>query len=103
VYTAESGAQALQMLDKIRPIDLLLVGLFMSEMNEVECIRRVRAMEEDRGWQKQTIVAMSAEETLMQEALQVGADSFLSKFSLPIKSIVEIIDQVSAKNNHVQV
>jgi CheY-like chemotaxis protein len=103
VYTAESGAQALQMLDKIGPVDLVLVDLFMSEMNGVECIRRVRAMEEAQGWQKQTIVAMSAEETLMQEALQVGADSFLNKFNQPIKSIIEIIDQVAAKKNLVQV
>jgi CheY-like chemotaxis protein len=95
VYTAESGAQALQLLCNSGPMDLLLVDLVMSVMGGVELIEKVREMEMDFVWSRERIVAMSAETTLRDEALQAGADEFLDKFSLPIKQIIRIIDDIT--------
>jgi two-component system, NarL family, response regulator NreC len=95
VYTAVSGAQALQLLCNNGPMDILLVDLVMSGMSGVELIKKVRDLEQDFVWNRERIVAMSAEVTLRDEALQAGADEFLDKFSSPIKHIIRIIDEIT--------
>jgi CheY-like chemotaxis protein len=77
VYTATSGAQALQILCSSGPMDILLVDLVMSEMSGVELIKKVRELEQNLGLSPQRIVAMSAESTLRDDALAAGADQFL--------------------------
>lgn len=96
VFTAESGAQALQVLCNSGPMDILLVDLVMNIMGGVELIRKIRELEKDFVWNRERIVAMSAETTLRDEALAAGADEFLDKFSLPIKQIIRIIDEVTS-------
>lgn len=77
VRTADNGREALER-QREQPADVMLVDIFMPEMDGIETIDKVRAQ-----WPGTRIVAMSSGARGMQDYLKVakdiGADATLSK------------------------
>jgi two-component system KDP operon response regulator KdpE len=74
VLTANSGIEALVSLEKNRP-DLMLLDINMPELDGLEVCRNVRK------WNQLPIIVLSArnEEHQKVEALELGADDYLTK------------------------
>ena len=78
---AESGAEAIEMVQlhnaRMNPYNLILVDWKMPEMDGVETSRRIREIVGDES----AIIILTAYrwEDVLEEALQAGVDSFLSK------------------------
>jgi signal transduction histidine kinase/CheY-like chemotaxis protein len=80
VVVAESGLVALQWLQAHEP-DLVLMDFHMPGMGGIECTRRIRDLEQQRGWLPIPIVAMSAGDHIddRRRFLEVGMNDFTSK------------------------
>jgi len=78
VEEAGSGAEALRMLDRIVPPDVVLLDWNMPEMNGLECLRRLRA---DEAGARVPIMMVTTESEMNQVslALEVGANEYLMK------------------------
>jgi len=78
VEEAGSGAEALRMLDRIAPPDVVLLDWNMPEMNGLECLRRLRA---DEAGTRLPIMMVTTESEMNQVslALEVGANEYLMK------------------------
>jgi two-component system KDP operon response regulator KdpE len=74
VLTASDGLEALRVLEQHLP-DLMLLDLTMPKLNGLEVIRRARQ------WNQLPIIVLSAlgEEHQKVEALELGADDYLTK------------------------
>ncbi|WP_101951808.1 adenylate/guanylate cyclase domain-containing protein [Mycobacterium sp. 3519A] len=76
VLTAQSGAEALRVLDA-EDIDLVLLDILMPEMDGYEVCRRIRANPATEFLPVVMITASGSEQRLV--ALQAGADDFVTK------------------------
>lgn len=74
---ANNGLQALELLEE-EQFDLVLMDLFMPEMDGFEAIQRIRSDARFRGLPIIALTA-SAETSIIERALRLGADSCLSK------------------------
>ncbi len=74
-YTAASGAEALEII-KSTPIDVVLSDLYMPEMDGIELLKRVRAVEP-----KMVFLMITAHPTVETavEAIKKGAYDYLTK------------------------
>ncbi|HFE53213.1 MAG TPA: response regulator [Bacteroidetes bacterium] len=93
-YEARHGFEALYHLSK-DDVDLILSDINMPEMDGLEFIRKVRAMDLSK---RVPIVVISSEgsEYMMREAMKAGADDFISKPFTPEKlkeRLARFIDQ----------
>jgi DNA-binding response OmpR family regulator len=75
VKTATNGEDALALVKK-EPPDLMLLDIYMPGMNGVDVLRRLKAQQSTVGV---IMLTASQEETLLQEALDLGAFDVLSK------------------------
>lgn len=75
VQTATNGEDALALVKK-EPPDLMLLDIYMPGMNGVDVLRRLKAQQSPVGV---IMLTASQEETLLQEALDLGAFDVLSK------------------------
>ena len=89
VTTANSGAQALELLARQR-FDLVLMDLQMPDMDGLEATRRLRARE--AGGTRLPVIALSASvlEQDRRDALAAGMDGFADKPLDPPRLIAEI-------------
>lgn len=77
VYTAQSGAAALEICAQTPP-DLVLSDWMMPEMNGLELCRRFREMDRD-GYGYFILVTSKSEKGDVAQGLDAGADDFLTK------------------------
>jgi len=76
---AANGADAVQLAKEFKP-DLILMDGRMPKMNGLEATRLIKA-----GWPAIKIIVLSMYPEIKDEALLVGADSFVSKSDSPEK------------------
>jgi two-component system alkaline phosphatase synthesis response regulator PhoP len=81
VLTAESGAQALEILTNHIP-DTILLDFMMPDMNGVELCQHIRKFEQTRSTPILFLSARSDEHS-KEEGLSAGADGYLTKPILP--------------------
>lgn len=76
-FEAETGVEALAMLDEVDP-DLILLDVMMPELDGFETTRRIRQRD---GYQGLPIVLVTAldDNVSLLEGLEAGADDFISK------------------------
>lgn len=92
VLTADDGAQALQSAMANHP-DIIIMDVMMPNMNGLEALK---ALKENDATRSIPIVMLSAydDESLMMQALNLGASRYLLKSSLEPDVIVSIIKDV---------
>jgi two-component system chemotaxis response regulator CheY len=78
VHEAEHGLDALQQLEALDPLDVLLVDWNMPEMNGFELVKHLRA---DEQYASLRILMVTSESDVanMVSALEAGADEYLMK------------------------
>jgi two-component system, NtrC family, response regulator AlgB len=93
VHSAESGAQALQLIESVREFELVLSDWRMAEMNGLELLRKIKEVSE-----KTIVILMTAYGTIENAvaAMKEGAHDYLTKpFSVEqIRRTVERAVQV---------
>ncbi len=88
VIEAKNGSDAIGVLKNRSDVDLILLDIIMPVMNGIEVLKIVRA---DDTLQQLPIIVLTTDETKKSEALNQGANGFLTK---PIRND-ELIKQVS--------
>lgn len=97
VYTADSAERGLKLVQEMgETIDLIMVDLLMAGMGGLACIEKLRELEREKTWHYE-IVAMSADDSLNQQALDRGANVFLHKLDKPVAFIIEIVKRIVAE------
>jgi len=97
---AFSGSEALDMLEirhtKHDPYNLVLLDWKMPDMDGIETAKRIRELYDNET----TIIILTSFnwDEIMDEALHVGVDSFLSK-PLFASNVIDEFDRVARKNN----
>jgi CheY-like chemotaxis protein len=72
VITTTSGEEALQLIRSARP-DIMLLDILMPEMDGFEVLRQLRA------FSQLPVIAFSSSVANYDEAIQLGANAFVSK------------------------
>ena len=88
VVEAKNGSDAIGVLKSRDDVDLILLDIIMPVMNGIEVLKVVRA---DEGLKQLPIIVLTTDETRKSEALNQGANGFLTK---PIRN-EELLRQVS--------
>lgn len=88
VIEAKNGSDAIGVLKSRDDIDLILLDIIMPIMNGIEVLKVVRA---DDSLRQLPIIVLTTDETKKAEALDYGANGFLTK---PIRND-ELIKQMS--------
>lgn len=80
VLEAESGEQALQLMERIeeRPIDLVLMDLVMPGIDGIETVRRLRRLH-PKHWFPILFLSSQEDELIVCKALETGGDDYLIK------------------------
>ncbi|RME76229.1 MAG: response regulator [Chloroflexi bacterium] len=93
VITAEDGLQAIEKAKAWRPA-LILMDMMMPRMTGAEAVRELRKLKVTKGI---PILMLSAyaEQALVDEALEAGANDYILKTVLP-DNLTEIIDKYLA-------
>jgi two-component system chemotaxis response regulator CheY len=78
VEEAGSGSEALHVLGRIAPPDVVLLDWNMPEMNGLECLRRLRA-DDAGGAIPVMMVTTESEMAQVSLALEAGANEYLMK------------------------
>lgn len=75
VTAAESGSRALELLSEFQP-DLVLLDVFMPEMDGLEVLRRIRQRPERPGV---LMVTAAVDTAIARKAIQYGAWDYITK------------------------
>jgi DNA-binding response OmpR family regulator len=75
VLQATSGEEAIRLVKAARP-HLILLDIRMPEMNGLEILRRVRALDQEVGV---IMITAFTDITIAQESLKAGASDFVTK------------------------
>ena len=80
VRTAVNGRAALELVREERP-DVIFMDLEMPVMGGIEAVRRIRALQQERGEERSLVTAFSAhdDELTRQQCLEAGFDLYLGK------------------------
>jgi len=89
VFTAESGAEAIEVLGEHDDIDVVLMDIMMPEMDGYETIRRIRAKGQ---WRSLPIIALTAKAMKgdRESCLAAGASEYISK-PVDIDQLIELV------------
>jgi signal transduction histidine kinase/DNA-binding response OmpR family regulator len=81
VTLAETGVEALAQLEQPGLFDIVLMDCQMPEMDGFEATRQLRLREQERGWKRYRVVAMTANamQSDKDACLEAGMDDYLSK------------------------
>jgi PAS domain S-box-containing protein len=81
ITLAENGQIALDLISKGERFELVLMDMQMPVMGGIEATRKLRLLEDQEGWPRLPIVAMTANamESDRKACMEVGMDDFLSK------------------------
>ena len=92
VFTADDGVVALDMF-KEQPVDLVISDLLMKEMNGIELLRNLKAIEPGSP-----VIIITGYGTLDDaiEAIHLGAEDFIKK-PFDINEVLETIDKTFRK------
>lgn len=95
VTTATDGSEALQIAEVNKP-DTIIMDVMMPNMNGLEALK---ALKENSETVAIPVVMLSAhdDETLMMQALQLGAKRYLLKSALEPDAIVTLVKEVLNK------
>jgi putative two-component system response regulator len=88
VIEAKNGSDAIGVLKNRDDVDLMLLDIIMPIMNGIEVLKVVRA---DENLKQLPIIVLTTDETKKAEALECGANGFLTK---PIRND-ELLKQIS--------
>ena len=77
VLSAQSGVQALQIASENHP-DIVILDIMMPEMDGYEVLARLRASEDTKDI-KVVMLSALAKESDIRNAMDLGADGFLTK------------------------
>lgn len=92
VITANDGSEALQLAESKKP-DIIIMDVMMPNMNGLEALK---ALKENAETAAIPVVMLSAndDESLMMQALQLGAKRYLLKGMLETDAIIALIREV---------
>lgn len=76
IYEAKNGEEALAELKEHSEINMILLDILMPIMNGIELLKIMRG---EPDFQDIPVIVLSTDETRANEALNVGANDFLSK------------------------
>ncbi len=93
VVTAENGKAAVELLERGRRFDLVLMDIQMPVMDGLEAIRRIRALERPAGGVPIIALTAFAMKEDEERILQVGANGYLSK-PVDLARLAELIERV---------
>ena len=100
VYVAHDGAKGLELIHSVRP-DLVLLDLMLPSMSGTEIIKNIR---NDYRFKHLPIMAYSsADEDVLEEALQAGSTMIISKNQASFKEILQHFNDLLEANRHVQI
>jgi len=72
VLTATTGEQALELVQSKKP-DMMLLDIFLPGMNGLDALRKLRT------FSQLPVIVISARDSLGPEALELGANEFITK------------------------
>ncbi|BCD67666.1 PleD family two-component system response regulator [Nitratiruptor sp. YY09-18] len=76
---ANDGQEALEVLNKNRDIDFVLLDIIMPKLNGIEVLKHMR---KDPRFSQIPVIVLSTDDTQKRAALEAGANDFINK---PIK------------------
>ncbi|BCD62671.1 MULTISPECIES: response regulator [Nitratiruptor] len=76
---AKDGKEALQILNKNRDIDFVLLDIYMPQMNGLQMLEYMR---KDPRFKDIPVIILSTDESLKTKALELGANDYMIK---PVK------------------
>jgi len=91
VLVASGGQQALQMAESEKP-DIMVLDVFMPDMDGLEVLQRLREIERDKKCQHMPVIVCSARSSVAEQAFKLGATDFINKPFMP----EELADKVIA-------
>jgi CheY-like chemotaxis protein len=96
VLEAASGAEALEVIRKVRP-DAILMDLALPGFDGLETIRRIRAIE---GFQNTPIVVLTAYTgpSTYETALRAGSDHFMAK-PIDFDELARLLNKILSGGN----
>ena len=96
VLTAASGEDGLDLLQSER-VDLVLLDLGLPGIGGIEVLARITR---DPALRRIPVIVFSAkeQETLMEQALELGAAEFISKATTPVDKVLDRIAAVLARD-----
>jgi CheY-like chemotaxis protein len=91
IRSAETGRNAIETLDKVRDIDVVLMDLMMPEMDGFETIRAIR---EDPRFRTLTIIAVTAKAMKgdREKCIEAGASDYIAKPVDPEELVAKLRD-----------
>ncbi|UCF05511.1 MAG: response regulator [bacterium] len=96
VGEADTGSRAVERFKELRP-DLVTMDIIMPEMNGIDAVREIIAMDSNA---KIVMCSALGQQALVQEALTAGAKDFLIKPFNPSR-VIEVIGKVLSQTANV--
>jgi len=97
VLVASGGQQALQIAESERP-DIMVLDVFMPDMDGLEVLQKLRAIERDKNFRRMPVIVCSARSSVAERAFKLGATDFISKPFMPEELANKIF--AAAGNGH---
>lgn len=93
VITANSGEEALRLVEREKP-DIMLLDVLMPEMDGLETLKRLRTVSDI------PVIVFSARSSSREEALKRGANDFIAKPFTPERLAQKISAVLDAMSNN---
>jgi len=100
VFQAESGADALGMLEHLNP-DVILLDISMPDMDGLEVLEKLR---QDPRWEDIPVVMLTAvmNEEYVRRALSLGASEYLLKAGFTAPRLLEVVKRHARRHDQSQ-
>ena len=100
VFQAQSGADALAMLERLTP-DLILLDIAMPDMDGLEVLEKLR---QDPRWKHIPVVMLTAmmNEEYIHRALNLGASEYLLKAGFTAPRLLEVVRRHARRQDQSQ-
>jgi two-component system chemotaxis sensor kinase CheA len=93
-FTAPDGYEGLKILSKnVGVIDILLLDLFMSQIDGLEVLRAIKTNPKKYGDIPVVILTNMTSERIIKEAFELGASSYLLKDKIGKQELIEELRQ----------